>query len=66
MKTAAKDNNHWERAARVFRRCSTTSLVATIVVALLWSSVLAAEQATTENAEEAWEEIARSKGLLSK
>ena len=49
MKAAAKENNHWERAARVFRRCATTSMVATIVLALVWGSVLAAEQATTEN-----------------
>ena len=51
MKAAAKENNHWGRAARVFRRCATTSMVATIVLALLWGSVLAAEQATTENAD---------------
>ena len=52
MKAAAKDNNHWERAGRVFRRCATISMVATIVLALLWGFVLAAEQATTENAAE--------------
>ena len=49
MKAVAKKNNHWGRAARVFRRCATTSMVATIVLTLLWGSVLAAEQATTEN-----------------
>ncbi len=51
MKAAAKENIHWGRAARVFRRCATTSMVATIVLALLWGSVLAAEQTTTENAD---------------
>ncbi len=50
MKAAAKENIHWGRAARAFWRCATTSMVATIVLALLWSPVLAAEQATTENA----------------
>jgi MscS family membrane protein len=50
MKAAAKKNTHWERAARVFQRCATTSMVATIVLALLWGPVFAAEQAPTENA----------------
>ncbi|UCG12809.1 MAG: mechanosensitive ion channel, partial [Deltaproteobacteria bacterium] len=49
MKAAAKKSNHWGRAARVFRCRATTSVVATIVLALLWGPVLAAEQATTEN-----------------
>jgi len=49
MKAVAKESILWGRAVRAFRRCATTSIVATIVLALLWGSVLAAEQATTEN-----------------
>ncbi|UCG14581.1 MAG: mechanosensitive ion channel family protein, partial [Deltaproteobacteria bacterium] len=50
MRAAAKENNHWGRAARVFRRCATTGMTATIVLTLLWGPVFAAEQATAENA----------------
>ncbi len=50
MKAAAIKNNEWGRAARVFQRCVTTSMVATIVLTLLWGSVLAAEQVPTETA----------------
>ena len=50
MKAAAKENIHWGRAARTFWCCATTIVATTIVLALLWSSVLAAEKATTENA----------------
>jgi MscS family membrane protein len=49
MKAAPKENIHWGRAARIFRRCATTSMVATIVLVLLGGPVLAAEQETTEN-----------------
>ncbi|MBW2722565.1 MAG: hypothetical protein JRC67_10215 [Deltaproteobacteria bacterium] len=47
MKAAAKENIHWGRAARAFWRCATTIVATTIVLALLWSPVLGAEQATT-------------------
>lgn len=50
MEAAAKENIHWGRAARALWRCATTSMVVTIIMALLWGPVLAAEQATTENA----------------
>lgn len=50
MEAAAKNSGHWGRTARIFQRCATTSMVATIVLALLWGSVFAAEQAPAESA----------------
>jgi len=36
-------------AVRALRRCTTASMVATIILVLLWGPVVAADQATVEN-----------------
>ena len=49
MRAGLNPNSNMAGALRALRRCTTASMVVTIILLFLWGPVLAAEQATVEN-----------------